>query len=84
MQSYWIVGPAEPSILALDLVGDSYATAAEASGNACASTATPFPSRSSPQTWSRPLRNPHDGSGRCPNFITGFPAPCHHRDEPPR
>ena len=64
VQTYWIIDPAEPSLLALDLTGGTYATTAHARGTERATLSTRSQSTSYPQTWSVPPRKETEGRKR--------------------
>ena len=52
VESYWIVDPEGPSILALELVDGHYVTVGESTGDEAVTSRSPFPSRLSPRNWS--------------------------------
>lgn len=54
VQSYWIIDPTEPSLLALDLVDGVFTTTAHASGTGRASLGAPFPLEVVPADLTRP------------------------------
>jgi Uma2 family endonuclease len=54
VQSYWVLDPAEPSLLALDLRGGAYVTSAHVRGAEHAALSTPFPVEIVPADLVRP------------------------------